>query len=203
MHDAIQALMDEHRVIEQVLGALETFADRLETGETLDRTAVAKFADFFQNFADRCHHGKEEDRLFAQMERNGFPKEYGPLAVMLAEHVEGRSHVGALAAAGEGSGALSATEREAVLAHARAYIPLLRNHILKEDNILYPMALQAIRNEEMDELAKAFEAFERSVMGEGAHARYHGLAEELVAAYPPDPARMASASACFGCAGHM
>jgi len=203
MHNAIQSLMDEHRLIEQVLGALETFADRLETGKTLDRAAVAKFADFFKNFADKCHHGKEEDRLFVEMEKNGFPKEYGPLAVMYSEHVEGRTHVGALAAAGEGSGALTAMEREQVLAHARAYVPLLRNHILKEDNILYPMALQAIRNEEMDKLGEAFEAFERGVMGEGAHAHFHALAEDLVATYPPDPARMASPSECFGCAGHM
>lgn len=203
MHPAIQQLMDEHREIEQVLGALETFSDRLEAGETLDRAAVAKFADFFKNFADRCHHGKEEDRLFATMEQNGFPKEYGPLAVMYEEHVEGRACVKALVETGEGQGALNAAERETVLSAAGAYISLLRGHILKEDNILYPMALQAIRNEEMDRLGEAFEAFERSVMEEGAHARYHALAEELKAAFPPDPVKMAAGSACSGCAGHM
>lgn len=202
MHSAIQQLMDEHRVIEQVLGALETFSARLEAGETLDRAAIAKFADFFKNFADRCHHGKEEDRLFIMMEQNGFPKEYGPLAVMYEEHVAGRACVKDLFETGQGQGALSAAEREVVLSAAGAFIPLLRGHILKEDNILYPMALQAIRNEEMDHLGEAFQAFELSVMEEGAHARYHALAAELTATYPPDPVKMAAGSACAGCAGH-
>lgn len=203
MNSAIQNLMDEHRLIEQVLGALETFSERLGVGETLDRASVAKFGDFFKNFADRIHHGKEEDRLFTMMEQNGFPKEYGPLAVMYEEHVAGRACVKALVEAGEGDGPLSATEREAVLAAAGAYIPLLRGHILKEDNILYPMAIEAIRNEEMDRLGEAFAAFERSVSDAWTPATYKALAAGLIAAYPPDPVKMAAASACSGCAGHM
>jgi hypothetical protein len=54
----------------------------------------------------------------------------------------------------------------------------------------------------MDELAAEFEAFEKKVMGEGAHERFHALAEELIAAYPPDLVKMSATSACVGCSGH-
>jgi hemerythrin-like domain-containing protein len=74
---------------------------------------------------------------------------------------------------------------------------------MKEDNILYPMALQAVPADEMTALADDFEAFERGVMGEGEHQRFHALAEALIESYPPDPERMAAASACSGCPGHM
>lgn len=203
MTQAIQDLMNEHRLIEQVLGSLETFAERLERGDAAERKTVQDYGDFFRNFADKCHHGKEEDRLFAKMADHGFPREYGPLAVMLAEHAEGRSHVGVLAETGEGSGPLTEEERESVARHAKAYIPLLRAHIMKEDNVLYPMAMQALPGGVLDAMAQEFEAFERDVMGEGQHERFHALAESLIAAYPPDPAKMAAGSACMSCAGHM
>lgn len=203
MQAAIQGLMDEHRVIERVLGALDTFALRLESGECEDRAALKDFVTFFREFADKLHHGKEEDRLFAEMERNGFPKEYGPLGVMYAEHVEGRGHVRALAELATGSGPLDADERQVASRHALAYVPLLRAHILKEDNILYPMALQAIRNEDLEALGLAFQTFESDMLGAGARERYLALADALETAFPPDPARMAAGDACLGCASHM
>lgn len=203
MHEAVTILMDEHRVIEQVLGALETFALGLQEGKEVSREDLRDFADFFRNFADRCHHGKEEDRLFQAMKDHGFPSEYGPLAVMLAEHTEGRQHVGALAALGEGTGPLSDEEKVSAVSHALAYVPLLRSHILKEDNILYPMALQAVPGADLDGLVRSYEQFEKEVMGEDGHPRLHDLAHKLAERFPPDPERMASGSSCFGCAGHM
>ncbi len=202
MTKAIETLMNEHRFIEQVLGSLETYIESVEAGKEAPRVALRGYAEFFSNFADKCHHGKEEDQLFALMAKNGFPTEYGPIAVMLSDHAEGRSSVQALAAIASGSGPLSAKERADAAGLARNYIALLRSHILKEDNILYPMALQAIKGEQMDELAAEFEAFEKKVMGEGAHERFHALAEELIAAYPPDPVKMSATSACVGCSGH-
>lgn len=203
MYKALEDLMNEHRLIEQVLGSLQTFAEYLSTQADGDRQTVRDYADFFRNFADRCHHGKEEDRLFAKMNEYGFPSDYGPVAVMLSEHVQGRGHVGALAAVGEGSGPLTPDERAEVVEHALAYVPLLSAHIMKEDNILYPMAAQAVPEPEMERLAADFDAFEASVMGEGTHERFHALAESLIEAYPPDAARAAESSACFGCPGHM
>ncbi len=203
MDKAIETLMHEHRLIEQVLGSLETFAADIASGEEADRQTVREYAEFFRNFADKCHHGKEEDRLFVKMNQFGFPKEHGPIAVMLADHVEGRRHVGALAKIGSGSGSLTSEERDLVVTHSRGYIPLLRSHILKEDNILYPMAVQTLPKDEMGKLSEAFEAFENEIMGAGAHERFHALAEKLIESYPPNPAKMGQGESCVGCLGHM
>ncbi len=203
MHKAIDTLMHEHRVIEQVLGSLETFVGNARNGASVDRDTVRRYADFFKNFADKCHHGKEEDRLFVKMGAFGFPSDFGPIAVMLSEHAEGRGHVGALASIGSGTEPLSASEIDDLCEHASAYIPMLRAHIQKEDNILYPMALQAIPAAEMDALAESYETFEKEIMGAGEHEKFHALAEELVAAYPPDARKMAEGEACVGCMGHM
>jgi hemerythrin-like domain-containing protein len=201
MPNAIEILMNEHRVIEQVLGSLETCVARLEHGEDIPREILGGYARFFREFADRCHHGKEEDRLFARMIEHGFPKEHGPIAVMLAEHVEGRSHVGAISGIGSGEGPLQPAERREIALRGRAYIPLLRAHIQKEDQILYPMALQRLPASVTKELASEFEIFENEVMGAGAHEELHVLAHRLVEAYPPDPEEMRRAEAVSGCCG--
>ncbi len=203
MTPAIETLMNEHRVIEQVLGSLETFAENVARNADVDRATVKDYADFFRNFADKCHHAKEEDRLFVTMGEYGFPRDFGPVAVMLADHVEGRGHIGALAAIGEGQGPLSPEEREEVIAQATAYVPLLRSHIMKEDNILYPMAVQAVPAEVLHRMQEEFEAFEAQEMGAGTHERFHRLAEALIEAYPPDGSKAEEASSCFHCPGHM
>jgi hemerythrin-like domain-containing protein len=202
MNKSIEVLMNEHRLIEQVMGALETYVDQLEQGKPATREVVAQFARFFQNFADKCHHGKEEDRLFVALNQCGFPREYGPVGVMLAEHTEGRCHVRALAEMGQGSGPLSAAETRQVMEHAQAFILLLRGHIQKEDNILYPMAEQAIPAAAFEKLDADCEAFEREVVGSDAIQQLKDLALELVGAYPPDPERMAAGAVCIGCHGH-
>ena len=87
----IDVLEHEHRVIEQVLGALGTWADSVERGDDAPVADTVKFATFFREFADRCHHGKEEDILFVAMTRHGFSAQVGPVAVMLHEHTVGRA----------------------------------------------------------------------------------------------------------------
>ncbi len=196
MRDAIETLMQEHRVIEQVLGALATCVAQLKQGEPVPRARLGEFAAFFRNFADRCHHGKEEDLLFEAMTHHGFSRQAGPLAVMLAEHDEGRRCVRDLARLGEGDGELSPAERDAAVAAASTFIALLTAHIQKEDQILYPMARQHLPADVTEALAHRFEEFEAQVMGSGEHERFHKLAQTLSATFPPSLPPAATALPC-------
>lgn len=195
----IKTLMDEHRLIEQVLGSLETFALDVTAGLAVERELVAGYARFFREFADACHHGKEEDILFARMCERGFAREAGPIAVMLFEHDQGRARVSALRAVGAGEGPVQAGERAALVGSAREFVPLLRAHILKEDRILYPMALRVLLPGEVELMQEEFEAFDRRLAADGSIDALHATAERLIAAFAPDPERMAAAAAQGGC----
>jgi hemerythrin-like domain-containing protein len=199
VHKAIEVLMGEHRLIEQALGSLEAFAAEIRAGGPAPRRIVGEYAEFFRGFADVCHHGKEEQILFRRLLEEGFSREAGPLAVMYYEHELGRAHVRGLAAAGSGAGALVDPELAGLLAHADDFVPLLRQHILKEDRILYPMALQALGAADLDRLSTEFEAFEARVGADGSRDRLLGLADRLTTRIPPDPARMAVAAAMSPC----
>lgn len=169
----IEALKDEHRVIERVLDA----AERVLTEPDIDQAFVEKFVDFVRNFADGCHHAKEEDQLFPMLEQAGVPREDGPIGCMLSEHEAGRKYVrdilGDLAAAAAGDATAGRIVRSAIA----AYIDLLREHISKEDNVLFEMAERLLGDFEQKELTRAFECVEE---GQGdRHQKYLSVAEEL------------------------
>ncbi len=173
-----EILMDEHQIILAVLDAAEREVQRIgETGEVrVER--VEQMVDFFRNFADRCHHAKEENLLFVRMEERGMPRQAGPIGVMLYEHDLGRGHVRAVAEALPRA-ASDPAARQAVRDHLAQYIQLLRDHIYKEDHILYPMADQLLLPEDQVDLERAFEQVEREEIGVGVHEKYHELAHRL------------------------
>lgn len=199
MQKAIEILMGEHRLIEQALGSLETLAGAAADGLQAERALVADYASFFRGFADATHHGKEEDILFRRMIERGMPREAGPLAVMLDEHELGRSHVKALAALGSGPGALDAQATQSLVEQAGAFVPLLRMHILKEDQVLYPMAENLLTPAEMEAMDAEFEAFDARAREDGSYDRLCRLADRLTLSFRPDPGRMAAAARLAPC----
>lgn len=172
-------LTDEHRLIEQVLECLGIIVERSQSDRKLDKRSAQQAVSFLRNFADRCHHAKEEDYLFPAMGARGFPREGGPTGVMICEHQQARDHVRKMdenvEAASQGD--LAAVEK--FTQHARAYSNLLRNHIEKEDHCLYTMANQAFSDEDQQELLCAFERVEAEEIGAGLHEKYVGIANEL------------------------
>jgi hemerythrin-like domain-containing protein len=179
---ATDILMDEHRVIERVLTSLEAAARRLAGGQPIEATFFVDAADFVKGFADACHHRKEEGVLFPAMEAAGVPNRGGPIGVMLAEHEEGRRLTRAMRSAAEGLGAGRPAEKDAVVESALGYVTLLRQHIAKEEGVLFPMADRVIKPADQPGLTEAFERVEHEETGEGVHEKYVALADRLAQA---------------------
>ena len=181
MTTATQILRNEHDAILGMLDATEEAARFLAAGEPLEPRILDGLLEFFQLFADRCHHGKEEELLFPKLAAKGMPSRMGPIGVMLMEHDEGRSLIRQMkeAASEYQQGRPEAGTRWAQA--ARAYVYLLREHILKENNILFVMAERMLTDQEQEELSAAFEKVEEEKMGPGTHQRLHALMEQLKA----------------------
>jgi hemerythrin-like domain-containing protein len=181
MATATQILRHEHEVIVQMLDASEEVAQQFEKGRKVRPELLADLLEFFKTFADECHHSKEEELLFPLLELKGIRRHGGPLGVMLHEHEEGRALIREMAEAAEefqsGQDAASLHWARA----ARAYAQLLRTHICKENNVLFPMAERTLAPEEQTQLAERFEELEVGKMGAGKHQRLHAKMNKLVA----------------------
>lgn len=172
-------LRDEHRVIECVLDCLEKMAGEAEKEGKIDAEPARRAVDFFRNFADRCHHGKEEDQLFPMMEERGYSAESGPTAVMRIEHEQGRKWIRDIDSAIDGAAAGDVEACARFARSARGYVGMLREHIQKEDHCLFPMAEQAFDDDARRRLAERFERVEREEIGESTQETYRGIAKAL------------------------
>lgn len=178
-----EILKEEHKLVLLMLKILDAICARLEVGNAVDPDDLAAVIDFIRNFADGCHHAKEEKLLFVELEKAGMPPDDGPVGVMLREHALGRNYTRGMADAlalmknGDPSATAAFTE------NARGYIQLLWNHIDKEDHVLFVMADSRLSPEAQKTLTKGFDRVEREETGEGVHEKYHALLHRLKAAY--------------------
>lgn len=138
--DITRRLKDEHQLILRMLALLEKNARLTAEGSFKDYQFYLDGVDFIRNYADRFHHAKEEDILFEALVEHGMPRENSPVAAMLMEHDQGRTYVKAMEEAATRAVNGEAGQEEAIVANARGYLDLLREHISKEDDILYPLA---------------------------------------------------------------
>jgi hemerythrin-like domain-containing protein len=176
---ATTILMEEHRVIERVLTVLERAASRLDRGERVDPALLFGAVEFIRGFADGCHHQKEEGVLFPAMAAAGMPRGEGPIAVMMDEHEQARALTRALEEAARGLERGEDAARTAAVRAARDYAALLRQHIQKEDHVLFPMAEHVIPISAQAKVMTEFDRVEREETGAGVHEKFHALAEQL------------------------
>ncbi len=195
-------LSSEHRVIEQVLDCLDKMTQTCQSEHKFDKQSAKDAVDFFRNFADRCHHGKEEAHLFPAMEAKGFARGCGPTGVMLYEHEQGRKFVRGMAESIDAAANGDVAAQKEFMRNAREYIDLLREHIKKEDHCLFAMANNVFTEQDQQNLSAAFENVEAEEIGRGVHEKYLKIADDLAKRYgvPLAHGDKALANAC-GC-GH-
>ncbi len=177
--DPIAILMEEHRVIERAIRLLQKVVERIDAGRDVEASVLADLVDFIRNFADRCHHAKEEKILFQTFAEKGIPVEGGPIGVMLFEHEEGRRAARAMAEAASKIKDGDLSKSKDFSENAKNYAQLLTQHIYKEDNILYPMGGRLLSEDEKEGILRRFEVVEKEEMGEGVHEKYINLIKEL------------------------
>lgn len=169
MIPAVNILVQEHRVIEAMLLCLERLIENAELDKKLDREKARTIISFLREFADNCHHGKEEDILFrfSDTKTGG----HGPVEVLKEEHVEGRGYVKSMihnfdkAAAGDPEAIRLFSE------NARDLVDMLRRHIEREDEIVFPMIEELCQSGDADRIWDEFIAVEKDAGGD-RHQRF-------------------------------
>jgi hemerythrin-like domain-containing protein len=172
-------LMDEHEGILRMLDVLQAVCKKIPADEKGLVEDLEGIMDFFTIFVDRCHHGKEEEFLFPALENIGIPKEGGPIGLMLAEHQQGREFVMEMRKALKGFNPESSVFAET----ATHYIKLLRQHIDKENTVLFSLADRRLSADTQAQLMEDFDRLERDRIGVGRHEKFHRQIEILSRTY--------------------
>jgi len=145
-HNCIEELKSDHQNILAHLADLEATINQ----PVINHDKVEEFLHFTETFAEP-HHQKEEQVLFPALEKKGIPNEGGPIGMMLMEHAAKRDYLAKMREA------LPENDEIKLKKNTQAMISLLRDHIYKEDNILYPCAQDVLTEEELASLASQCE----------------------------------------------
>ncbi len=151
-----RVMVDEHKLILRMIALVEKNTQLLEQGKFRDWQFYLDAVDFIRNYADRFHHAKEEDVLFVELIRNGMPEKQSPIEAMHMEHDQGRAHVRAIEEAAQKSLAGEVGQTAVIAENAKGYAALLRGHIDKENDILYPLAERILPQEVRDRMLAAY-----------------------------------------------
>ncbi len=175
---ATEILKQEHENILSVLHCLEKEIEKMRRTGTVQTFKLSQIIDFFQNYADKLHHGKEEKELFTKLIENGMSREICPLAVMFAEHDMGREKIKTMK---EAIGSMQNGNSDAfalLCTTMEEYIELLRDHIDKENCILFPMSDQILKAQDQEYLSQTFDKSQRE--DKAIYEKYHTLSQKLM-----------------------
>lgn len=182
--NTIKILVNEHDNIKKVLKVIRKICVGIAEGKEVPHDDLVSIIDFIRNYADKYHHGKEENMLFKDMTAELVDKiGTGPVQGMLIEHDFGRSFVRDLEAALKVYKEGNKEARVDIIANAMGYANLLEKHIFKEDNMLYKYAEKNLKKETINKLDREFKEYEEKQEHIETKNKYIKLAEELEKKY--------------------
>lgn len=177
----IGSLMIEHRLIEKMVKRVSEEWASIERTKQVDERFIDEVVDFFATYADRCHHGKEEDILFMEIRRRKVDPELQRMVEeLIQDHINARIFVRQLK---DANGRYAAGETSAIteITHAMASIvELYPRHIEKEDKHFFLNAMEVFTKEERDKMMSDFNDFDRQLI----HERYRAIVERLTKNLP-------------------
>jgi len=168
--------MIEHRLIERMVALLEKEMGRINRTNEVNAGFLLTAADFFRTYADRCHHGKEEDILFVDLGGKNLEKEHRKIMDELTEeHVTVRANVRLLIGASEKYAHGDDAAAKQILDVVDTLVSLYPAHIEKEDKHFFiPVMDYFTRKEQMDMLHRFWEFDEKLI-----HRVYGDIVEKF------------------------
>jgi len=172
----IGPLMIEHRLIERMIRRIDNELRRIEETGKADVLFVDHAVDFIRSYADRCHHGKEENILFRELAKKALPpNQRRILDELLQEHIWGRNKVAEVVAAKE---KYSRGDRAALRAMVEAMSALTAfypKHIEKEDRGFFLPVMEHFTQAEKDQMLQEGFDFDAGLI----HEKYKQLVIEM------------------------
>lgn len=168
--------MIEHRLIERIIPLLQNELDRIGRSATPDPTFLDSIVDFIRTYADRCHHGKEEDILFRDLEKKTLSQEHkATLDELVKEHMLARKLTSQLAIANNAFSLGNKESLDSIRENSQGLIQLYPIHIEREDRHFFIPCLEYFTKQEQDLMLQEFYEFDRRLI----HDRYRKTIENL------------------------
>jgi len=172
-------LMIEHRLIERMIAVMRQAATRIKAGDAIDPVFIDTVVDFIHIYADRTHHGKEEEILFRDLaKRDMSAEDRGLMNELIEEHVLGRKVTRELVEANGRHRKGDPSGLQGIAAKLDTLADFYPRHIEKEDKIFFPAARAYFTEAEDQAMLVEFWEFDKKMI----HEKYKTVVDGLVGA---------------------
>ena len=169
-------LMIEHRLIERMITLVQKKLNQIESTNQVDPLFIDTVVDFIRIYADRTHHGKEEDILFKKLSNKQMSDQNRRIMdELLDEHLLGRKTTKELIEANAQYRAGEKTALAVIVSKLKRLVDFYPKHIEKEDKVFFPAYMQYLSDEEDQLMLKAFYEFDREMI----HEKYKLVLQKL------------------------
>ncbi len=176
MVQPIGPLMWEHRRIEKIVPILQRESAKIKELQEVDPELINRIVDFFHVYADRTHHGKEEDILFKALTVKKLESGHRKIIdELMAEHAEARSKVKRLSEANQQYKQGDEKSLNTISQMLRELSSLYPKHIEKEDRHFFHPSMNYFTQAEQSKMLEEFYEFDREMI----HWKYQKVIEEL------------------------
>jgi len=179
----IGPLMIEHRLIERMIALMKQDLTRIKDNVAVDPefafvdpVFIDIGVDFIRTYADRCHHGKEEDILFGELATKALAPEHRQIMdELIQEHLRARELTARLVKAKEGyllehQGAVAA-----LLDCLEELTEFYPKHIDKEDKQFFIPVMAYFTPAEQEALLARMHEFDRQMI----HEKYAQVVHQI------------------------
>ena len=169
-------LMIEHRLIERMITLVEQKLEKIQITNQIDPLFIDTVVDFIRIYADRTHHGKEEDILFKKLANKQMSdQDRRIMDELVDEHVLGRKTTKELVEANVNYRSGDHLALAIIVSKLRKLVDFYPKHIEKEDKIFFPAYMHYLSDEEDQLMLKEFCEFDREMI----HEKYKFVLQKL------------------------
>ena len=184
MHAAVAVINQEHRSISAVISALEYLARDIAAGGEPDYEVLTVILDYIETFPNRLHHPKEDRYLFSALRRRA-ETAVSVLDDLEDEHRRGEQMTRELRYLLTRCRVGGAGARQAFAAAVERYAAFHWTHMRKEEDVVLPMALEALSAGDWTAIDAAFSVNDDPLPGVAPRQEFDALFRLIVAMAPP------------------
>jgi len=172
----IGPLMAEHRLIERMIKIMDSKLQEIRSRNIVDADFTNSAVDFLRTYADRCHHGKEEDILFRELAKKQISADHKRImAELIKEHALGRNNVKKLFEANEKYAKGDKNALQDIIGNMQILVKFYPKHIEKEDEHFFIPCMEYFDESEKNKMLNEGWEFDRKLI----HEKYAKIVESF------------------------
>jgi hemerythrin-like domain-containing protein len=179
MKTASQRLLHEHNAILVAMDIIERICEYVQNDREVDVNDISDIIRFLEVYINSCHHRKEQQLLFPALEEVGVTNHNGLIGVLVTEHQMEYDYILQM----KDTLTYGEFNKPLFLDAAAAYVQLIRNHIIRENTVLFRISDAKFSDETQKRLLEEFKNIDNEVIGEASNGRFVQLLKTLKEKY--------------------